>query len=29
MLVLSMLRTRIDWKSLRLALRARISQPAG
>ena len=28
MLVLSMLRTRIDWKSLRLTLRARISQPA-
>ena len=29
MLILSMLRTRIDWKSLRLTLRARISQPAG
>ena len=29
MLILSMLRTRIDWKSLRLSLRARISQPAG
>jgi hypothetical protein len=28
MLILSMLRTRIDWKSLRLTLRARISQPA-
>jgi Heparan-alpha-glucosaminide N-acetyltransferase, catalytic len=27
MLILSMLRTRIDWKSLRLTLRARISQP--
>ena len=29
MLILSMLRTRIDWKALRLNLRARISQPAG
>jgi hypothetical protein len=28
MLILSMLRTRIDWKSLRLTWRARISQPA-
>jgi hypothetical protein len=28
MLILSMLRTRIDWKALRLNLRARISQPA-
>jgi hypothetical protein len=28
MLILAMLRTRIDWKSLRLTLRARISQPA-
>jgi Heparan-alpha-glucosaminide N-acetyltransferase, catalytic len=28
MLILSMLRTRIDWKSLRLTLRSRISQPA-
>jgi Heparan-alpha-glucosaminide N-acetyltransferase, catalytic len=27
MLILSMLRTRIDWRSLRLTLRARISQP--
>lgn len=29
MLILSMLRTRIDWKARRLSLRARISQPAG
>jgi len=29
MLILSMLRTRIDWKTLRLSLRSRISQPAG
>ena len=29
MLILSMLRTRIDWRALRLNLRARISQPAG
>ncbi len=29
MLILSMLRTRIDWKALRLTLRSRISQPAG
>ena len=28
MLILSMLRTRIDWKRLHLSLRARISQPA-
>jgi len=28
MLILSMLRTRIDWKALRLNLRSRISQPA-
>ncbi len=28
MLILSMFRTRIDWKALRLSLRARISQPA-
>jgi fucose 4-O-acetylase-like acetyltransferase len=28
MLILSLLRTRIDWKNLRLSLRARISQPA-
>lgn len=29
MLILSLLRTRIDWKAARLTLRARISQPAG
>jgi hypothetical protein len=29
MLILSMLRTRIDWNALRLSLRSRISQPAG
>jgi len=28
MLILSMIRTRIDWKALRLSLRSRISQPA-
>ena len=28
MLILSLLRTRIDWKNLRLSLRARISQPS-
>ena len=29
MLILSMLRTRVDWNALRVSLRARISQPAG
>ena len=29
MLIISILRTRVDWKALRLGLRARISQPAG
>ncbi len=28
MLILSMLRTRVDWKALRISLRSRISQPA-